>query len=78
MATKQTDAANAPYKRTRRDEVIAWELIDAEWPEVAGGVLDEGVDATIERIRHWRQEEGATCHRDADEILDILSAPVGE
>lgn len=76
--TKQADTTGFPYRRTYRDEAIAWRLIDAEWPEVAGGVLDEGVDATIQRIRRWRVEVGVECHRDADELLDILTRPLGE
>ena len=76
MKTKRKSAADTPYKRSHRDEVVAWRLIDAEWPEFAGGVFDEGVDATIERARRWRAEFGAECHRDADEVLDILTRPV--
>jgi len=74
----QAGTADTPHRRTYRDEVVAWRLIDAEWPEFAGGVFDEGVDATVERVRRWRAEAGAECHRDADELLDILTRPVGE
>ncbi|HEX6688918.1 MAG TPA: hypothetical protein VF085_09680 [Solirubrobacterales bacterium] len=74
----QTSTADIPHKRTYRDEVVAWRLIDAEWPDVAEGVFDEGVDATVERVRRWRAEAGAECYRDADEILNILTRPVGE
>ncbi len=75
MKAKQS---SVPYKRTDRDEAVAWRLIDAEWPEVAGGVLDEGVDAATERVRRWRAEGGVERHRDADELLDILTRPVLE
>lgn len=74
----QAGTNDIPPRRSHRDEVVAWRLIDAEWPEVAGGVLDEGVDTTVERIRRWRAEAGPECHRDADELLDILTRPVGE
>jgi len=76
MDTKQTDAPNLPHERTYRDEVVAWRLIDAECPAVAGGVFDEGVDATIDGIRRWRLEGGVECHREADAILEILTRPV--
>jgi hypothetical protein len=78
MEMNQTGRGDAPYTRTDRDYVVAWRLIDAEWPQFAGGVFDEGVDATIERTRRWRQEGGEERHRDADEVLDILTRPVAE
>lgn len=74
----QASTTDIPHGRSRRDEVVAWRLIDAEWPEFAGGVFDEGVDATVERVRRWRAEAGPECYRDADELLDILTTPVGE
>jgi hypothetical protein len=74
----QVDTADVPRRRTHRDEVVAWRLIDAEWPAVAAGVFDEGVDATVEHVRCWRDEAGAECHRDADELLEILAGPVGK
>jgi hypothetical protein len=63
MDTKQIDAPGIPHERTYRDEVVAWRLIDAEFPAVAGGV---SMKASMRRSTGfgaggWRAASSATA-----------------